>query len=152
MCFFISNNDLCMGQTLMEPLRILGREYSMEILGATREPKSATRLSDSLDIPIATCYRRVGELTAVGLLEEHTSPDDDTTGAARYRRTTDAVGVRFAPTPSLFAWTRVRGAVGADASSLDVSRPGQSRSAPVGASGPRGMDITERQDLPPENV
>lgn len=88
----------------MEPIRALGREYSTEILGATGEPKSATQLSDSLDIPIATCYRRVEELVTAGLLEEYAADTSDTSGATRYRRTTDAVGVRFAPTPSPLAW------------------------------------------------
>lgn len=134
----------------MEPLRILGREYSIEILGATEEPKSASTLSASLDIPIATCYRRVGELAAVGLLEEHSTDDDDTPGATQYRRTTDAVCVRFAPTPSLYAWTCAREAVGADASTLEAATRTETRSqipsAPIGVSDPNTADATERQD------
>lgn len=121
----------------MKPVRILGREYSMEILGATGKPTSVTHLSESLDIPIATCYRRVGELATVGLLEEIPTDGDGTHRATQYQRTTDAVGIRFAPIPSLFAWTCVREAVGADASALTVAAhaetSSQFRSAPIGA-------------------
>jgi DNA-binding IclR family transcriptional regulator len=98
----------------MEPVQILGRKYSIEILGATEEPRSAGHLSDSLDIPVATCYRRVSELASVGLLETCSTDGEDAPGAIRYRRTTDVVGVQFAPTTSLFAWTRADQAVGDD--------------------------------------
>lgn len=122
----------------MEPVQILGREYSMEILGATGKPTSVTHLSESLDIPIATCYRRVGELATVGLLEEITAGENGTYRATRYQRTTDAVGIRFAPIPSLFAWTCIGEAVGADASALTVAAhdetSDQVRSVPLGAS------------------
>lgn len=132
----------------MKPVRVLGREYSMEILGATEDPTSATHLSDSLDIPIATCYRRVGELAAVGLLEEIPADETDTSGASRYRRTTDTVGIRFAPVPSLFAWTCVREAVGTNASTLeDATRTGpqsQPRPAPTGEFAPDAT-ATDRQ-------
>ncbi|WP_299332680.1 winged helix-turn-helix domain-containing protein [Haloplanus sp.] len=112
----------------MKPVRALGREYSMAILGATETPASVTQLSESLDIPVATCYRRVGELAAVGLLEEAPSAADDASRAVQYRRTTDAVGIRFAPVPSLFAWTCVREAVGTDASSLERSTGAETQS------------------------
>ena len=105
----------------MKIVHILGREYSMAILGATQTPTSVTHLSESLDIPIATCYRRVDELATVGLLEETAADKNSTSGATRYQRTTNAVSIRFAPTPSVFAWACVRGAVGSDASTLAVS-------------------------------
>ena len=100
---------------------MLGREYSIDILGATEEPRSAANLSDSLGIPIATCYRRVNELAAVGLLEEVPTEGDDAPRATQYRRTTDAMYVEFAPTPSFSAWSRVRRTVDADASALDAA-------------------------------
>jgi hypothetical protein len=110
----------------------------MEILGATGKPTSVTHLSESLDIPIATCYRRVGELATVGLLEEITAGEDGTHRATQYQRTTDAVGIRFAPIPSLFAWTCIGEAVGADASALTVAAHDEPsdrvRSVPLGAS------------------
>lgn len=133
----------------MKPVRVLGREYSMEILGATENSTSVTRLSESLDIPIATCYRRVSELATVGLLEETSTDEDGASGATRYRRTTDAVGIRFAPVPSLFAWTCVREAVGADASALAVStrdeRQSQVGPVPTGMPTPDGAAATEER-------
>ncbi|ELZ44176.1 hypothetical protein C464_15125 [Halorubrum coriense DSM 10284] len=132
----------------MKPIRALGREYSMEILGATEEPTSVTRLSDSLDVPIATCYRRVGELVAVGLLEATPAAEADASRASLYQRTTDAVGIRFAPVPSLFAWTCVREAVGTDASALESAAEAESegrvRIAPMSGSAPDTAAVTER--------
>lgn len=52
-----------------EVLSVLGNKYNPEILDASQEPKSAQQLSDELDIPIATCYRRVEELVEMDLLE-----------------------------------------------------------------------------------
>lgn len=133
----------------MKPVRVLGREYSMEILGATEMSSSVSRLSESLDIPIATCYRRVNELTAVGLLEEDSTDEGDTSTATQYRRTTDAVGIRFAPTPSIFAWTCLREAVGTDASALEASTRSQTqsqvRSAQIGGAAPNTAAPTEQQ-------
>jgi hypothetical protein len=110
----------------------------MEILGATGKPTSVTHLSESLNIPIATCYRRVEELATVGFLEKATSDEDGTQRATRYQRTTDAVGITFAPIPSLFPWTYVSRAVGADASSftngVHSETSDQFRSAPIDAS------------------
>jgi predicted transcriptional regulator len=50
------------------PIRPLGKKYSAEILMATAEPCSARELSEELDIPIATSYRRIEELLDAGLL------------------------------------------------------------------------------------
>lgn len=50
-------------------LSTLGDKYNPEILRTTYEPKSAQELSEELDIPIATSYRRVEELKEAGLLE-----------------------------------------------------------------------------------
>lgn len=52
-------------------LEALGNQYSPDILRAAAEPRSAQELSDELDVPIATCYRRLEELTEVGLLVLH---------------------------------------------------------------------------------
>ncbi|XGI83870.1 helix-turn-helix domain-containing protein [Halorutilales archaeon Cl-col2-1] len=52
-----------------EVLETLGNKYNPEILDSARRPKSAQELSDELDIPIATCYRRIEELQDTGLLE-----------------------------------------------------------------------------------
>lgn len=134
----------------MKPVRVLGREYSIDILGATEEPRSAANLSDSLGIPIATCYRRIDELAAVGLLEEVATDGDDAPRATQYRRTTDAMYVEFAPTPSFSAWSRVRRTVDADASALDAAvgeeTPGRIRAAPTGVPGSNTAAAGEQQD------
>jgi predicted ArsR family transcriptional regulator len=77
-------------------LQTLGNKYSAEILDATNEPRSAQELSDELDIPIATCYRRIDELTEHDLLELHDNIlSDDRRRIKVYRRNVDAVRVEF---------------------------------------------------------
>ena len=79
-----------------ELLQALGNKYSAEILDATDEPRSAQELSDELDIPIATCYRRIDELTEHDLLELHDNIlSDDRRRIKVYRRSVDAVRVEF---------------------------------------------------------
>ena len=51
-------------------LLALGQEYSIDIMEAAESPVSARELSDELDVPIATCYRRIETLVDAGLLEE----------------------------------------------------------------------------------
>jgi predicted ArsR family transcriptional regulator len=77
-------------------LRTLGNKYSAEILDATDEPRSAQELSDELDIPIATCYRRIDELTEHDLLELHDNIlSDDRRRIKVYRRNVETVRVDF---------------------------------------------------------
>jgi DNA-binding LytR/AlgR family response regulator len=77
-------------------LQTLGNKYSAEILDATDEPRSAQELSDELDIPIATCYRRIDELTEHNLLELHDNIlSDDRRRIKVYRRNVDAVRIEF---------------------------------------------------------
>jgi predicted ArsR family transcriptional regulator len=77
-------------------LQTLGNKYSAEILDATDEPRSAQELSEELDIPIATCYRRIDELTEHDLLELHDNIlSDDRRRIKVYRRNVDAVRVEF---------------------------------------------------------
>ena len=79
-----------------ELLQALGSKYSPEILDATDEPRSAQELSDELDIPIATCYRRIDELTDHGLLELHDEVlSDERRRIKVYRRDVDTVHVQF---------------------------------------------------------
>jgi len=79
-----------------ELLRTLGNKYSAEILEATDEPRSAQELSDELGIPIATCYRRIDELTEHDLLELHDNIlSDDRRRIKVYRRNVESVQVRF---------------------------------------------------------
>ena len=77
-------------------LQTQGNKYSAEILDATDEPRSAQELSDELDIPIATCYRRIDELTEYNLLELHDNIlSDDRRRIKVYRRNVEAVRVEF---------------------------------------------------------
>ncbi|PSP90902.1 ArsR family transcriptional regulator [Halobacteriales archaeon QS_4_66_20] len=77
-------------------LQTLGNKYSAEILDATDEPRSAQELSKELDIPIATCYRRIDELTEHDLLKLHDNIlSDDRRRIKVYRRNIDAVRVEF---------------------------------------------------------
>jgi len=79
-----------------ELLQTLGNKYSAEILEATDEPQSAQELSDELGIPIATCYRRIDELTEHDLLELHDNIlSDDRRRIKVYRRNVDAVRIEF---------------------------------------------------------
>ncbi|MDT3433578.1 helix-turn-helix domain-containing protein [Haloarcula sp. 1CSR25-25] len=79
-----------------EILQTLGNKYSAEILDATDEPVSAQELSDELGIPIATCYRRIDELTEHDLLELHDNIlSDDRRRIKVYRRNVDEVRVDF---------------------------------------------------------
>lgn len=77
-----------------EMLAVLGKKYSTEILVATAEPQSVTELSTELDIPIATCYRRVEELADHSLLE---CIEDGEHQQNRYERSVDAIQFAFSP-------------------------------------------------------
>jgi predicted ArsR family transcriptional regulator len=80
----------------VEILQTLGNKYSAEILNATDEPQSAQELSDELGIPIATCYRRIDELTEHDLLELHDNIlSDDRRRIKVYRRNVETVNIDF---------------------------------------------------------
>ena len=82
--------------TSADVLQTLGNKYSAEILDATDEPVSAQELSDDLGIPIATCYRRIDELTEHDLLELHDNIlSDDRRRIKVYRRSVEEVTVDF---------------------------------------------------------
>ena len=79
-----------------ELIEVLGNKYNTDILSATTEPKSAQDLSDELDVPIATCYRRIDELTDADLLTLHDRPlSDEHRRIKVYRRNVDKVEVSF---------------------------------------------------------
>ena len=79
-----------------ELLAALGGKYSAAILSAARTPTSAQELSDQLDIPIATCYRRIEELDEAGLLRcEGRQLSDEGRRTNVYRRTVDALTLDF---------------------------------------------------------
>lgn len=80
----------------LDVLRVLGNDYNAEILQAAHEPMSAQDLSDELDVPIATCYRRIDELTEADLLTLHDRPLSDQHRRINvYRRSVDEVNVEF---------------------------------------------------------
>lgn len=77
-------------------LSALGSKYSAEILCAAGTPKSAQALSEDIEIPIATCYRRIEELVDAGLLEcEGRQLSDEGRRTNIYRRTVDELEVDF---------------------------------------------------------
>lgn len=77
-------------------IEVLGNKYNAEILSAASEPKSAQELSDELSVPIATCYRRINELTDAELLELHDRPlSDEHRRIKVYRRNVEAVHLTF---------------------------------------------------------
>ncbi|AKH97828.1 ArsR/SmtB family transcription factor [Halanaeroarchaeum sulfurireducens] len=80
-------------------LRVLGNKYNPEILRATHTPKSAQELSDELDIPIATSYRRIEELRENELLAlEGKELSDEGRRTKVYRRQIDEISVQFGTT------------------------------------------------------
>jgi len=80
----------------VELLRTLGNKYNAEILAATDEQRSAQDLSDGLDIPIATSYRRINELTEADLLElEDSVLTEERKRTDVYRRQVDEVTIVF---------------------------------------------------------
>lgn len=89
------------GWTDQEPdsstvLSALGNKYSAEILAAAGTPKSAQALSEDIEIPIATCYRRIEELVDAGLLEcEGRRLSEEGRRTNIYRRTVDELEIDF---------------------------------------------------------
>lgn len=77
-------------------LLALGQEYSVDILEAAETPVSARELSNQLEVPIATCYRRIETLVDAGLLEEAGRElSDRGRRTTVYRRTVDEIHVAF---------------------------------------------------------
>lgn len=78
-------------------LDALGGRYSVAILEAADDPVSAQQLSDEMDVPIATCYRRIEDLVEAGLLRsEGRELSEQGRRTNVYRRTVDEVTVDFA--------------------------------------------------------
>ena len=77
-------------------LAAVGGKYGAWILCAADEPVSAQTLSDTLDIPIATCYRRIEELVEAGMLESHgRTLSAEGRRVTVYVRTVDRLAVTF---------------------------------------------------------
>lgn len=80
-----------------EVLGCLGQKYSPAILRSAHEPKSAQELSDELDIPVTTSYRRVELLAEHGLLEDEESQVIGDGGQTKtlYQRNVDEIVIQF---------------------------------------------------------
>jgi predicted transcriptional regulator len=79
-----------------DTIRVLGQKYSPEILAATENPKTAKELSEEVDIPIATCHRRLQELKEKGLVVVHDQIlVEGQRRANTYRRTIDKLLVTY---------------------------------------------------------
>jgi predicted transcriptional regulator len=77
-------------------LHALGKKYSSDILKATESERSAQELSELLDVPIATCYRRINELDDADLLSLSDRPlSDEHRRISVYRRNVDEVRIDF---------------------------------------------------------
>ena len=77
-------------------LSALGSKYSAEILCAAGTPKSAQALSEDIEVPIATCYRRIEELVDAGLLTcEGRQLSEEGRRTNIYRRTLDEIEIDF---------------------------------------------------------
>jgi predicted ArsR family transcriptional regulator len=75
-------------------LGALGGKYAARILAATGDPRSAQSLSETLEVPIATCYRRIDDLEAAGLLVcEGEETSDRGRRTKVYRRTIDGASL-----------------------------------------------------------
>lgn len=78
-----------------EFLRVLGEKYSVDILEATEEARSAQEIHDELDVPIATCYRRLGAMSDLGLLTVRSGRSEHGRQTDLFRRRVDGVRVDF---------------------------------------------------------
>ncbi|RQH00017.1 winged helix-turn-helix domain-containing protein [Natrarchaeobius oligotrophus] len=88
-------------------LSALGSKYSAEILCAAGTPKSAQALSEDIEIPIATCYRRIEELVDAGLLTcEGRQLSEEGRRTNIYRRTVDELEVDFSDERPQFSQKR----------------------------------------------
>lgn len=88
-------------------LSALGSKYSAEILCAAGTPKSAQALSEDIEIPIATCYRRIEELVDAGLLTcEGRQLSEEGRRTNIYRRTLDEIEVNFTDEQPQFSQKR----------------------------------------------
>ncbi|MDZ7729958.1 MAG: helix-turn-helix domain-containing protein [Natrialbaceae archaeon] len=88
-------------------LSALGNKYSAEILCAAGTPKSAQALSQDIEVPIATCYRRIEELVEAGLLEcEGRQLSEEGRRTNIYRRTLDEIEVDFSKEEPAFSRKR----------------------------------------------
>lgn len=81
-----------------EMVETIGKRYSPKIMAATGQGMLVDEIVAKKDIPIATCYRRLDDLTGAGVIQKQ---DDTKTHSNRnvlYRRTIDALTIDFQDT------------------------------------------------------
>ncbi|MFB6298998.1 MAG: helix-turn-helix domain-containing protein [Halobacteriales archaeon] len=77
-------------------IRVFGKQHSVEILEAADDAVSVQELSEELDVPQTTCYRRVEDLLDTGLLEFEDSILSEAQQRVNvYRRNIDGISVGF---------------------------------------------------------
>jgi DNA-binding transcriptional ArsR family regulator len=75
---------------------VLESERCRRILGATQdEPRTATDLADSLDIPVSTVYRKLDALADAGLVSESNRICDHGNHPVQYECDVDGISVDF---------------------------------------------------------
>lgn len=81
----------------VDAIEAMGDSYSLDILSAlSQDSMSVKKLSEQLDVPIATAYRRVEELEETGLLEcEGKQTNEDGRKVKVYRSRVDEIHVSF---------------------------------------------------------
>jgi predicted transcriptional regulator len=77
-------------------LEILGKRYVTTILHQLDEPRSVRDLCERVEVPVATCYRRMAELVDAGLVQHFERElADKQRRRSTYRRQLDAITVDF---------------------------------------------------------
>ena len=79
----------------MNQLSVIGNKYAIEVLKHTKKQMTAPELSEEINAPIATIYRRVDELSNTEFLEVCNPIDEKTGRPMYYRRTTDKIEVEL---------------------------------------------------------
>lgn len=115
-----------------EFLRVLGDKYSVDILEATGEARSAQELHEELDIPLATCYRRLEALSEQGILEVQDGHSDHGRRTDLFRRAVDEVQVSLGETTAIT--TEERATVSRTMDRLWQRRKGDARGNSVASS------------------
>lgn len=82
-------------QPLAAP-QVLAQKHAVDIVSFMDEPRSVRELSTKLEVPIATCYRRVDALQDVGLIEfVGKTRLSGKQSEKLYRRTVDSLSISF---------------------------------------------------------
>lgn len=76
-------------------LEAVGNAVNRKILRCADPPMTVKEISNECDIPLSTAYRRVEELTEVGILREQLRVMGNGLNPAEYQRTVDEFNVRF---------------------------------------------------------